>query len=106
MKRTEIKTIQDLVEEILIDCRAARNSDNILEFKVYQTLLEKQGKDITQISAAMLFLNMKNYGLPGPETIRRTRQKLQADNPYLRGDADITAKRTKNEKVYKDYATS
>lgn len=104
MKVKDIKNTQDLVEEILTDCRAARNSDNILCFKVYQNLLDKKGIDITKLSAAMLFLNMKQYGLPSTETIRRSRQKLQADNIWLRADKNIIDAREQNEKVFRDYA--
>lgn len=104
MKFKDIKTVESLVEETLMDCRAARNSDNILCFKIYQKLLEKRGMDITKISAAMLFLNMKHYGLPSTETIRRSRQKLQATNEFLRGDKDVSKAREENEEVFKQYA--
>ena len=104
MKVKDIRTVESLVEETLMDCRAARNSDNILCFKVYQNLLEKRGMDITKVSAAMLFLNMKNYGLPSTETIRRTRQKVQAANEFLRGDRDVNRAREENEEVFRKYA--
>ena len=104
MKVKDIRTVESLVEETLMDCRAARNSDNILCFKVYQNLLEKRGMDITKVSAAMLFLNMKNYGLPSTETIRRTRQKVQAANEFLRGDRDVNKAREENEEVFRKYA--
>lgn len=104
MKVKEIKTVESLVEDVLIDCRAARNSDNVLCFKVYQKLLEERGMDITKVSAAMLFLNMKNYGLPTTETIRRCRQKVQASNEWLRSDRNIAKQREENEKTFRDYA--
>lgn len=104
MKAKDIKTVQEIVEGILTESRPARNSDNVLFFKVYQMLLAKQGIDITKLSAAMLFLNMKNYGLPPIETIRRSRQKLQAENIYLRADRDVTEARQDNEEAFRKYA--
>lgn len=104
MKVRDIQTVQDMVEDILTECRQARNSDNVLCFKVYQKMLDKKGYDITKMSAAMLFLNMKTYGLPSTETIRRSRQKIQADNEWLRADRNIAEAREENEKVFRDYA--
>lgn len=104
MKVKDIKTTQEIVEGVLTDCRAARNSDNVLCFKVYQMLLERQGIDITKLSAAMLFLNMKNYGLPSTETIRRSRQKIQASNIWLRADKDVTVARQETEEAFRKYA--
>lgn len=104
MKVKDIERVQDIVEDVLTDCRAARNSDNILYFKVYQRLLDKKGMDITKVSAGIFFLNLKQYGLPSTETIRRTRQKLQATNEFLRGDKDVSKAREENEEVFKQYA--
>lgn len=106
MKVKDIERVQDIVEDVLTDCRAARNSDNILYFKVYQRLLDKKGMDITKVSAGIFFLNLKQYGLPSTETIRRTRQKLQADNFDLRGDKRIAEYREENEKAFREYANN
>ena len=49
---------------------------------------------------------MKEYGLPGFETVRRSRQKVQADNPELAGSEAVRRKRAKKETVYREFATS
>ena len=47
---------------------------------------------------------MKDYGFPGFETVRRSRQKLQATFPELAGDADVEGMRRVNEETFRDYA--
>ena len=54
----------------------------------------------------VFLLNMKHYGLPGFETVRRSRQKVQADNPDLAGNAAVRRKRAKQEAVYREFAAS
>ena len=51
-------------------------------------------------------MKMKEYGLPGFETVRRSRQKVQADNPELEGTESTRRKRAKQEAVYREFATS
>lgn len=47
---------------------------------------------------------MKEYNMPAFETVRRTRQKIQHDNPELSGCDDVEAKRMVNEEMFRDYA--
>lgn len=78
-----IKENLDRVKEILIKDKRARDCDNYL-----LSLIWKQ--DIAESKEGVFtseFLEMLSSGkLTNFESIRRTRQKLQADNIELRGD--------------------
>jgi hypothetical protein len=47
---------------------------------------------------------MKDYQFPAFETVRRTRQKLQAEFPELSGNREVQEHREANEAVFRDYA--
>lgn len=99
-----IKTTHDLVLEILKASPKARNSDNYLLYAVYETVGKRHGIDIDHMSVPTFFLNLKKYGFPSPETVRRTRQKIQATFPELCGTEEVEAMRTVNEDRFKAYA--
>lgn len=99
-----LKTTQELVMEILKTSPKARNSDNYLLYAVYATVGKRHGIDIDHMSVPTFFLHLKEYGLPSPETIRRTRQKIQAAYPELAGCDDVEAMRKVREETYRDYA--
>lgn len=101
---SELKTTHDLVKEILKASPQARNSDNFLLYTVYAVVGKRHGIDITRMSVPTFFLHMKEYGFPSPETIRRTRQKIQAACPELAADANVEAGRILNEESFRDYA--
>lgn len=101
---SELQTTQDLVKEILKTSPKARNSDNYLLYAVYSTVGKRHGIDIDNMSVPIFFLHLKEYGLPSPETIRRTRQKIQAAYPELARCDDVEAMRKVREEIYRDYA--
>ena len=88
---SELKTTHDLVLEILKASPKARNSDNYLLYAVYATHGKRHGIDIDHMSVTTFFLHLKEYGFPSPETVRRTRQKIQAAYPELCGSEDVEA---------------
>jgi hypothetical protein len=80
----EMKLIKDKVKFILKNKPQLRDDDNRLlaTFFLYEIGLEKLNK-----MNAMDLLKMIAYGeLSSTESIRRVRQKLQEQNPELRGD--------------------
>ena len=101
---SELKTTHDLVLEILKASPKARNSDNYLLYAVYATVGKRHDIDIDHMSVPQFFLHLKEYGFPSPETIRRTRQKIQAAYPELAGCDDVEAMRIVKEKEYRNYA--
>lgn len=100
----ELKTTQDLVMEILQASEKARNSDNYLLYAVYTKIAERRGIDFSKLSAPIFLLHIKDYGFPSPETIRRTRQKIQAAYPELAGSDEVEGHRIMKEEVFRDYA--
>lgn len=99
-KAKELKTTSEIVQLILEQNPYARNSDDYLYLKVCER--------INNISINLPFKQVlskrKEYGLPAFESARRARQKLQAKNPELAGDADVEAQRMMNEEIFREYA--
>lgn len=100
----EIKNTNDLVLEILKQSPKARNSDNYLYYSVIAIIGKRNGIDIEQMSVPHYLLHLKEYGFPAFETVRRTRQKIQATHPGLAGEDAIEKQRTANEAVFRGYA--
>ena len=102
----DLKAISAIVKNILTDNVRARNDDNVLYLKVLQIVSNRNSIDLQSMTVPVFLLKMKEYGLPGFETVRRSRQKVQADNPELEGTEATRRKRAKQEAVYREFATS
>lgn len=100
----ELRSTNDIVMEILKESEKARNSDNYLICLVLTKIAKKKGIDIEKMSLPQCLLHMKEYGLPSFETIRRTRQKIQATHPELAGSDDVEALRVVREEEFRSYA--
>lgn len=100
----ELKNITALVKMILDQDEKTRNSDSYLYFRILGILGERKGIDIYEMSIPHFLLNMKDFGFPGFETVRRTRQKIQADFPELAGTEKIMAMRAEREKEFREFA--
>lgn len=100
----DLRTTTKLVKTILEEHPQTRNSDNLLYVKVLEQRAEENGVNLYGISIPLLLLNMKDYGFPGFETVRRTRQKLQATYPELAACENVQLARMENEKVFRGYA--
>ena len=103
-KLNELKTTQAIVLEILKEQPMTRDSDNHLCYWVYKVIGKKNGIDIDSMSMPTFFLHMKEYGFPSTETIRRTRQKLQAEHTELCSSRIIDVQRLMNEEDFREYA--
>lgn len=102
-----MKTIRgtaNLVWEILLNNRAARNSDNLLYSLVCERRLQEKGLTLDKITFKEGLLAQKEYNLPNFETVRRTRQKLQAQFPEVTGAKKVKEFREKREKIFREYA--
>lgn len=98
--------ISELVKEILESDASTRDSDNILYYRVLQVIGRRNDIDIDTMSMPRFLLHMKEYGFPQFETVRRTRQKIQHDNPELAGSKTVEGWRKMKEEVYREYAVS
>ena len=101
---SELKATTRLVKEILEKDKQARNSDSFLYFRVLEYHGEAKGVDIHSMSIPNFLLNMADYGFPAFETVRRTRQKVQAEFPELDAEERVRAWREANEEEYREFA--
>lgn len=77
-----MKDLNEIVKRILEEHPEARDDD----FKVIGYVVKKMSPDAMKLNFGQVLWNHNKLGLPNFETIRRTRQKLQQDNPELRGN--------------------
>lgn len=104
-KATELKTTTELVKEILLKHPDARNSDNILYYRILQHIGKENGVDLDNMPVLRFFLQFKDLKVfPAFETVRRTRQKTQQAFPELAACDTVEGHRTANEQTFRDYA--
>lgn len=103
---SELRTVSALVKNILEQDEKARNTDNYLYFRVLEHYSKLRGIDIYSMTVPLFLKNLDNHIFPGFETIRRSRQKVQATYPDLAADKGVEKLRTKNESAYRDFAVS
>lgn len=99
-KREELRTAQNIVRDILETNPDTRNSDTALYLKV----CEKVNPKALDKPFWVVLGSLKELGLPNFETVRRTRQKLQAAFPELCGYTNVEAERVLNEEAFREYA--
>lgn len=105
-KAKELKTVTGLVKAILQENKQARNSDSFLYFKVLKKLGSEKEVDIDNIPITLFLLKMTEWGFPPFESVRRARQKIQADFPELSGNREVQEHREANESAFRQYARS
>ena len=100
----ELNTTTGIVKEILETDIKARNSDSHLYMRVLEYISEREGFALGCMTVQYFLENMKEYGYPGFETVRRTRQMIQAKRPDLASNEKIAAMRKGREQVFREYA--
>ena len=95
-----IGTTSEIVRDVLEEFPATRNSDNLLYIKV----VEKIDKELIFKPLVDVFTHRKKYGVPPFESVRRSRQKIQADNPWLKANETVAAERLVNEQIVEAFA--
>lgn len=93
-----------LVKSILEADERARNSDSWLYLCVIDLVGASKGIKATQFSVVEFLIDSKRLGFPAFETVRRTRQKVQATYPELAANAVTRAERAKFEEEFRAYA--
>ena len=99
-KAKELKSTTAIVKDILEHDPMARNSDDYL----YYMVCNRIDGICVQLPFWKVILNRKEYGLPGFETVRRSRQHIQEKNPDLAADSTVEAHRDINEEIFREYA--
>lgn len=100
----DLKNVTQVVKEILVNNEKARNSDSILYLEVLQLYSYKNGTSLNMLSVPYFLSHMDDLGFPAFETVRRTRQKIQATYPHLAASDKVRGFRTENEENFKAYA--
>lgn len=95
--KKEFKQVKHIVKTILTEYPQTRNSDNLL----YLTVIETIGKGNIDKPISEVLLNLEELGLPCFETVRRTRQKLQAELPELQACDKVYDYRCEREEEYR-----
>ncbi len=103
-KSRELKTTHNVVMTVLQEQPRTRNNDNLLYYTVCKIIGLKNGVNIDSMSMPTFFLRMKEYNIPGFETVRRSRQKIQAEHPELAAESNVESGRMMNEEAFRKYA--
>ena len=102
----DLHTTTQLVKAILEEDKQARNSDSFLYLKVLEHISEQEGFALGHMTVPYFLENMKEYGFPGFETVRRTRQKVQQHHPELAACDKVKGMRMIEETEFRQYARS
>ena len=100
----ELKTTASLVKHILEEDQQARNSDSFLYFRVLEYHGKQKSVDIHSMSIPSFLLNMSVWGFPPFETVRRSRQVIQAKHPDMAPNAQVASWRGQKMEEYRDFA--
>lgn len=100
----DLKTTKALVTVILEQDEKARNSDSHLYFRVINTIAAKHNIDLTHIPVVDFLLNLNKSVFPPFESVRRSRQKVQRQCPWLAASAEVEQIRAENEHEYREFA--
>ncbi len=103
------KELQDttaIVQKLLIEKPATRNSDGILYVKVLEYISKQLGMvfPFQQYTVESIFASTLTLPVPPFETVRRSRQKLQRQYPELAATERIRRKRADKEAAFRAYA--
>jgi len=102
----DLKTVSALVKNILEHDHKARNTDNHLYLMVLEHYSGLRGIDIHAMTVPVFLKELDRRSFPGFETVRRSRQKVQATYPDLAPSEAVGKRRAKNEVVYREFAES
>lgn len=102
----DLKNLTELVHMILDHYPQTRNCDGLLWLKVLESQAKDNGTDLRFLSVPSFLPRIKELGFSPFESVRRTRQKLQATYPHLAATEAVEGFRAENEKAYRAYARS
>lgn len=101
MKAQEIYKVEDLVRVVLAERPETRGDDFYLVAEVYAKIVEPL--TIYTMSFYDFLADHIELGLPPFETITRIRRKLQAEDPSLRANQEVTILRFNEQQGYEEY---
>ena len=102
----DLKNLTELVHIILDHYPQTRNSDGLLWLKVLESQAAEKGENLRMLSVPYFLPRIRELGYSPFESVRRTRQKLQATYPHLSADDVVQDFRSENEKDFRAFARS
>ena len=102
----ELNATKQLVTSILERDERARNSDSFLYLRVISYIADKNGIDLNRVPVTEFLLNMNTPPIKFPpfESVRRARQKAQAEYPHLAACDKVAGFRAENQGEYLAFA--
>lgn len=101
-----LKKIKARVLRILQEKPQARNSDNLLYLYVIREIAEEQQINLNFISIEDFLITMPISVFPPFESVRRARQKAQAENKELSADSAVEVFREEFREEFRKFARS
>lgn len=98
--KENLQSTKSLVRTVLEQDERARNSDSYLYFRI----LERIDKAVLTLTVSEFLLSMGAKEIPPFESVRRTRQMIQAECPWLAACDTVKEFRADNEEAYRDFA--
>ena len=95
-----IHSVKYIVTDIMLNDSRARDDDLYL----YRKVIERTKPEILKMSFGFALDNIARAGLPGFETVRRTRQKAQEHDIRLASSKTIRKARDEKEKEFYEFA--
>jgi hypothetical protein len=95
-----LNTTKALVKSILESNKETRNSDMVL----YLEVVKAKNPNALNHTFGSVILWLDKYGIPPFESVRRSRQKVQAECPWLAASEKVQDFRAENEQTFKDFA--
>lgn len=97
---SKLKKIEPIVKKVLEESELTRSDDFLLVAEVYYRLVP----ECANMPFSAVMIEHKSLGLPYFESIRRTRQKLQASYEELRPPKKVQDARLNETAEYIDYS--
>lgn len=104
--RHKLNEIKSRVLKILQEKPQARNSDNLLYLYVIREIAEEQQINLNFISIEDFLITMPISVFPPFESVRRARQKVQAENKELSADSAVEVFREEFREEFRKFARS
>ena len=79
----------ELVKALLETEPACRNSDEHLYHRIIEVIGFENGQNIADMPVGHFLENIRMYGVPKFESVRRARQKIQAECSWLAADKPV-----------------
>lgn len=96
MTRIRIKEVKAIVQDILEADKRTRDSDSLLYLKILHRIATGNGIDLNTITIPHFLLTLPESPFPGFESVRRARQKVQRECPWLASSMAVDSLRDKN----------